>query len=164
MDAAAAAAWAGLFGVEVGATATLLGLVFVGVSINLTRIMASGLLVDRALEAVILLLAGSTVATLALVPGQPLPLLGAEALAAGLVSWVALAVFQRRSWRRRAAGNLAFAVRVLMGQAATLPFLVGGAALAAGAPAGLYGLAAGLLFATIWAVIDSWVLLVEILR
>jgi modulator of FtsH protease len=165
VDATEAAAWADLFAAQMGATAALLGLVFVGVSINLTRIMASGLLVDRALEAVVLLLMSLTVATLGLVPGQPAALLGAEALVAGLVAWGVLVRFQARSRRRLAAGQRgAFVLRVALGQAATLSFVLGGAAMLAGTPAGLYGLAAGMLAATVGAVVDSWVLLVEILR
>ena len=42
MEASVTAGWETLLAAELGAAATLLGLVFVGVSINLTRIMASG--------------------------------------------------------------------------------------------------------------------------
>ena len=44
-------AWTDLFVATVGATAALTGLIFVGVSINLTRITAFKGLPERALEA-----------------------------------------------------------------------------------------------------------------
>ena len=165
MEASVTAGWETLLAAELGAAATLLGLVFVGVSINLTRIMASGLLVERALEAVVLLLAVLTATAVALVPGQGPAGLGAALLVIGLAAWAALVGFQLRArWRLAPPLRAAFALRVLMGQAATLPFVVAGAGLLLGAGGGLYWLVPGLLVAVGWAVMDSWVLLVEILR
>ena len=57
---------------QVGASAALLGLVFVGISINLRDIVGSGSLVHRAGEAVILLGSILAVATVVLIPGAPL--------------------------------------------------------------------------------------------
>lgn len=48
--------WENFFIAEVGASAALAGLIFVGVSINLNRILSLPRLPDRALEAVSLLL------------------------------------------------------------------------------------------------------------
>jgi hypothetical protein len=165
VDVSVTAGWETLLAAELGAAATLLGLVFVGVSINLTRIMASGLLVERALEAVVLLLAVLTAATVALVPGQPAAALGAELVVIGLAAWAALIGIQLRARRRLSPGlRFPFALRVVMGQAATVPFVVAGAGLVVGPGGGLYWLVPGLLVAVGWAVLDSWVLLVEILR
>jgi hypothetical protein len=164
VEASVTAGWETLLAAELGAAATLLGLVFVGVSINLTRIMASGLLVERALEAVVLLLAVLTATAVALVPGQGPAVLGAALLVIGLAAWAALVGFQLRARRLTPPLRAAFALRVLMGQAATLPFVVAGAGLLLGAGGGLYWLVPGLLVAVGWAVLDSWVLLVEILR
>jgi modulator of FtsH protease len=61
-----------------GASAALLGLLFVGVSINLTKILGSRDPADRSLLTMILLLIILIVSSLLLVPGQPLNWLGAE--------------------------------------------------------------------------------------
>ena len=57
-----------------------------------------------------------------------------------------------------------FVVRIVLGQIATLALIAGGATLITGDPVGLGALTVGMLFCTLSAVLDSWVLLVEILR
>jgi hypothetical protein len=49
-------------------------------------------------------------------------------------------------------------------QVAAIPFVFGGLWLFAGNPKGLYVVAAGMIFSFIKAVLDAWVLLVEINR
>ncbi len=165
MDSSVTVPWQSLFSAELSAAVTLLGLVFVGLSINLGRIIASGVLIDRSLEAVFLLLALLVVATVALVPQQTVTWLGWETVAAGLAAWCLVVLFQERSRRHLAPGTgWNFVLRVVMGQIATLAFIAGGAMLVAGNPTGLGAVTVGMLFATISAVVDSWVLLVEILR
>jgi hypothetical protein len=53
---------------------------------------------------------------------------------------------------------------VVFGQAATLPFVVAGIALVEGGAEGLYWVVAGVVLSFVVAVIDAWVLLVEIHR
>jgi hypothetical protein len=65
---------------ELGAAAALAGLLFVSVSVNQARILQLGSMADRGLEALAMLLLVVVVASLPLVPGQPLRLLGAEIL------------------------------------------------------------------------------------
>lgn len=48
--------------------------------------------------------------------------------------------------------------------AGTVPLIVGGASVLAASGGGLYWIAAGIVFAVAGAVINAWVLLVEILR
>jgi hypothetical protein len=96
MNASPTAGWESLFSAELGAAAALLGLVFVGVSINISRIVASRLLVDRSLEAIVLLTQVLVVATVGLVPIQTFTSLGSETLVTGLLAWGAL-VFLRAS-------------------------------------------------------------------
>jgi hypothetical protein len=55
--------WENFFVGELGASSALAGLVFVGISINLTKILASPLLPSRALEALVALLAVLFVST-----------------------------------------------------------------------------------------------------
>ena len=58
----------------------------------------------------------------------------------------------------------AFVLRVALGQIATLPFVVAGIAVLAGGLGGLYWLVAGMIFATVVALFEAWVLLIEINR
>ncbi|HYB02575.1 MAG TPA: hypothetical protein VED37_20280 [Ktedonobacteraceae bacterium] len=62
--------WENFFIAEVGASAALLGLIFVGVSINLTRILSISGLPNRALLALIILLTILVISSLLLVPEQ----------------------------------------------------------------------------------------------
>lgn len=122
---------------EAGAAGILMGLVFVGVSINLEKILSDpgSSLTGRAAEALILLVAVLTASSLLLVPGQGRWPVGAEVLAVGTAAWawvLAIQALRLRSWR--AIGlNLrrAFMLRVALGQVATLPFVVAGIAVLA---------------------------------
>jgi hypothetical protein len=54
--------------------------------------------------------------------------------------------------------------RIVMVQVAVVPLLVEGVSLLLGAGGGLYWLVPGVLFCLVVAVLDAWVLLIEILR
>jgi hypothetical protein len=92
MHAYTTAGWEELFLAEVGASAALAGLLFVAISINLTKILEVRGLVGRAGEAIVLLVAVLVVSTLVLVPDQPCVALGTELLVAGLLAWSILVV------------------------------------------------------------------------
>jgi hypothetical protein len=165
MYAYSPADWEGLFLAGAGASAALAGLLFVAVSINLTKILQVPGRPGRAGEAIVLLVAVLVVAMLGLVPGQSPTVLGAELLAAGLVVWVILVVIHVRAVRERVGpspGTLAG--RVVLAQLAVLPLLVAGVSLLVGGGGGLYWLVPGVVFCLVVAVLDAWVLLVEILR
>ena len=84
--------WHEFFLVEAGVAAVLTGLVFIGVSINLDKIMSNpghGL-PGRALEALVLLMAVLVVTSFLLVAGQGTVLVGVEILAVGIVVWAAI--------------------------------------------------------------------------
>ncbi len=162
--------WHDFFLAQAGAAGVLTGLVFVGVSINLPKIVSdpgSGL-PGRAAEALILLVAVLTASILLLVPGQGQVMVGAEVLVVGLVTWgcvVAIQLLRLRSWRvMRPDLRQTFVLRVALGQIATLPLVVAGIAVLAGGLGGLYWLVAGMAFSIIVALFDAWVLLVEINR
>ncbi len=63
--------WSSFFSAEVGAAATLTGLLFVAISINLTRVLQFSYLPLRALEALATLVSVLFVATVGLIPNQP---------------------------------------------------------------------------------------------
>jgi len=156
--------WSDLFVATAGASAALAGLVFVAVSINIERILKFQGLPERALETVLLLLGVLLVSVVALIPGQSEAALGVELLALSLVLG---GVIARLPTSHPAGGREPrawlwgrWSVRV----AGTLPFLIGGVSVLAGSGGGLYWVAAGIVFAIAGAVINAWVLLVEILR
>src|SRR5262245_24883314 len=93
-------AWANFFIGQLGASAALLGLLFVGVSINLAKILGSRDLTNRALLAMILLLIILIVSSLFLIPGQPLTWLGAEVLILGIGVGAAGAIIEFHTLRR----------------------------------------------------------------
>jgi hypothetical protein len=162
--------WHDFFLAQAAAAGVLTGLVFVGVSINLQKIVSdprSGL-AGRAGEALILLVAVLTVSVLVLVPGQSLGVLGAEVLVVGLAAWgwiVAIQLQLLREWgTMRADLRVPFVLRVVLGQVATLPLVIAGVAVLCVGPVGLYWLVAGTVFSILAALFEAWVLLVEINR
>jgi hypothetical protein len=153
-----------------GAAAVLAGLVFVGVSINLDTIMSNpgyGL-ADRALEALVLLVAVLIATILLLVPAQGTGLAGAELLAVGLVDWAVVVIIQvlvLRNWRSlEPAFRWHFVPRVVLCQVATLPIVAAGVGVMGWGVGGLYWLVVGVVLSLLVAVLDAWVLLVEIHR
>ena len=164
MYAYSAAEWQSLFVAEAGASAALAGLLFVAISINLARILQGVGLSGRAGEAV-LLVAVLVVSTMAPVPGQSPTVLGAELLAAGLVAWSALVTIHVRAVRGQVGpSSRVLAGRIVLAQTAVLPLPVAGVSLLLGAGGGLYWLVPGVVFCLVAAVLNAWVLLIEILR
>ena len=162
--------WHDFFLAAAGAAAVLVGLVFIGVSINLEMIMADPTygLANRALEALILLMAVLIATCLLLVPAPGTVAAGVEVLTVGVVNWaanVAIQLLQLRNWRSLDPSfRRHFVPRVVFGQAATLPFVVAGISLLSWGAEGLYWLVAGVVLSFVVAVLDAWVLLVEIHR
>jgi len=154
--------WGELFLAEVGASAALAGLLFVAMSINLTKILEVQGLVGRAGEAIVLLVAVLIVSTLVLVPDQPRVALGTELLVTGLLAWSILAVIHVKAVRGHIGPSLV--ARIAMAQVAVLPFLVAGVSLLLRAGGGLYWLVPGVVLCLVVAVLNAWVLLIEILR
>jgi hypothetical protein len=146
---------------QLGASAALLGLVFVGISINLQNVLSSRRLVDRAAEAVLLLASILLGSTAVLLPEQSARTLGVELAVLGAVLLVGVLVFQRSLHLPVAAADaaegetgdaneprVAHFVRRLLGD-------VDGA---------LYWWAGAIVLAYVGALTSAWVLLIEILR
>ena len=157
--------WGELFLAEAGASAALAGLLFVATSINLTKILEVRGLVGRAGEAIVLLVAVLIVSTLVLVPDQPRVALGTELPVTGLLAWSILVVIHARAVRGGIGPSRPVLVaRVAMAQLAVLPYLVAGVSLLLRAGGGLYWLVPGVVMCLVVAVLNAWVLLIEILR
>jgi hypothetical protein len=165
VDALSIDAWSNYLSVQAGAAATLTGLVFVAVSINLSRILAIPGLTGRAAESLLQLFGVVAISTTALIPRQPPGALGIEILGLGAALWVTQTVLQVRYLKSKTGHPRYWGVtRVVQTQFANVPFFVSGILLLNDSPAGLYWLAPGLIFSLIAGVASAWVLLVEILQ
>ncbi len=158
--------WSNFFLGELSAAAALAGLLFVSVSVNQARILELGRMADRGLEALAMLFLVLIVASLPLVPGQSLRLLGAEIFIVGAATLVALVPLQRGYLRllepayRRRSGQMVAVDRL----AVTVIALAGLLLLWKGDATGLYLLAPGILLSFLAAGANAWVLLIEINR
>jgi hypothetical protein len=157
--------WTDFFVAEVGATAALLGLIIVAVSINLQRILQFPQLPGRAAEMLIMLTGALLACSFALMPGQTLFQFGVEVTLVGLFMTVSPIVIQARQISLMKTQPLTWWLwRHLIGLCSSVPVLIGGIYLLNGAAGGVYWVAGGVLAtlaATVW---SAWVLLVEILR
>ena len=165
MDTAVVDAWIPFWSAVAAAAATLTGLVFVAVSINLKPILKQSWLVDRAAESMMQLMGALLLAVATLVPHQPLRALGAEVIVISGTLWLTQTIGQIRYLHRSADHPLTWRLwRVVQTQAASAPLLVSGILLASPDPSGLWWLAPGLVLSLVAGVFNAWVLLVEILR
>jgi hypothetical protein len=157
--------WENFFIAEVGASAALLGLIFVGVSINLTRIISLPGLPNRAFLALIILLTILIMCSLLLIPGQSQTLIGIELLVVGLIVWITatrldVIILLKKEPQYRSS----YMLNMALTQLALLPYIVAGIIVLTRGAGGLYWLVPAIIISFIKALLDAWVLLVEINR
>jgi predicted MFS family arabinose efflux permease len=151
---------------ELAAASALAGLLFVSVSVNQARILQLGRMADRGLEALAMLFLVVVVASLPLVPRQPLRLLGGEILVIATVTLFVVIQLQRTYLRdvepqyRPQSMRMVTLNRIAVGTIA----LIGGVLLCRGDGVGMHLLPAGILLSFLAAGFNSWVLLIEINR
>jgi hypothetical protein len=157
-------AWAN-FGVAVsGASAALIGLLVVALSINLRQIVRSEHLPARALLALLLLVMPLVAGVMLLVP-QSTVAFGVELLVLGAAVGLWLGVLARPSVRPpEQSAVIWFVDSALPAAVVSLATLTTGVLLVVGKPAGLFGLPVVVLAGFAGALVGAWVLLVEILR
>ncbi|HUQ63377.1 MAG TPA: hypothetical protein VM121_06470 [Acidimicrobiales bacterium] len=164
------ARWSEFALAHLGASAALLGLVFVALSINLRDVVGSQPLVNRAAEAVVVLASVLVTATVVLIPGQDRGVLSAEVLAVAVVTSFAVwrleggsrAMGRKGDERGPSPSQVAFRRAMCLG--AQLLLVVAAIALAVEAGGGLYWWPAAVVAAYVGALGNAWVLLIEILR
>lgn len=148
----------------VGASATLTGLLFVAISINLDRILEFERLPRRAAGTLSLLLALLVAGLFVLAPAQGDGTTGAEVAATGVGLAVVAGVLARRT--KPAPGDpLRWTIAPLL--TLLLPavaLLVGGITTAAKSGGGLEWFLAAAVVGFLGAALDAWVLLVEVKR
>ena len=157
--------WQTFFSVQAESAATLTGLVFVAVSINLARILTSPGLPGRAAETIAQFLQVFFISTAVLIPGQKPRPLAAEILGVVLLCWV-LQVGVQVKYARSRSGHptLWIASRIVQTQMCTIPLFLAGILLLTGSPTAIYWLIPGFFLSFLAGVINAWVLLVEINR
>jgi modulator of FtsH protease len=155
------AAWANFFVAEVGASAALVGLLFVAVSINLTRILQFAHLPSRAAEALLAFLSVLAIATLGLVPALSSTTFGIAIAAIGACTWLANTIALTRTWKVFA--QYGVVLRLIFNQVPPLLFVVAGVLSATSCALGLW-LVLGTLASFASGVFGAWVLLIEIQR
>ncbi len=157
--------WQTYLSVAAEAAATLTGLVFVAVSINLARIVEIPGLPSLAVDSMSQLLGVVFIALASLVPGQRLPILGGEVLTVAVVLWLIQARLQIAYVRSDTGHPRQWATtRMLRTFAACLPFLIGGILMIRGSATGMYWFLPGVLLSIVAGVLNAWVLLVEVIR
>jgi len=157
--------WSNFFIGTAGAAATLTGLIFVGVSINLVKILSIPKLPGRALISLILLLQILLLSLLFLVPKQSLNTLGIEVLCLSFITWASISktdigIFQSKPKEFKPQ----YAFNILLSQIAVIPYFIGGIELLTSGECGFYWFVPAIIFSFLKAVLDAWVLLVEINR
>jgi CDP-diglyceride synthetase len=158
-------AWHDFFVAEVGASAALVGLLFVSVSLNLAKILATNGLTTRALLALLLLGAVLVVSSLMLIPEQSANVLGIEILGIAVLVWAFGTYYDIRALRDAEPETRGYFLQHLVEFEATMvPYFAGGVLLTMGRNEALYWIAAAVIASFVTAIMDAWVLLVEINR
>jgi modulator of FtsH protease len=164
VNAYATQGWESFFVAEAGAAAALAGLLFVAVSINLDRILSIPGLSGRAAEALLILFCVIAVSSLGLVPGQALAGLGLEISGISALTYFYVLFAQFRVVRPPGTKLFWTGVRVVGSSLGLLPLVIGGVSTVLRAGGGLYWLGPGVILSFGAALLDAWVLLIEIQR
>jgi hypothetical protein len=155
--------WTNFFLTAAGASAALAGLVIVATSVNIARILQFRHLPFRAgttISTLILILVSSLVA---LIP-QRASSLGLEIFVFGFICWlleIRSSQLSNVARIERQRPRFESILEATLGQIQTIPFMIGGAMISAGRPAGLYWVATGIIAVFIASTLNVWVLTVE---
>ena len=100
-----------------------------------------------------------------IVPGQSLTLVGIEVLGIGLCAWITIILADVSVWRSAEAPyRRVIPFLIVMNQLSVVPYIIAGFTVLVRGSNGLYWLVPAILISFVKALMDSWVLLVEINR
>ncbi len=158
--------WANFFMALCGASAALIGLLFVALSINMERIIHIPYLVNRVAEALLIFSSPISFSILGLVPHQSTWAFGVEILVSSALIWLVITVAECTHVVNRPpeATVKTLFVWITQMQAAAIAPIVGGILLVSGHESGFYWLVPASLMAYTGSITNAWVLTVEILR
>jgi hypothetical protein len=158
------AAWHGFAIATVGAAATLTGLIFVAISINLDRILEVERLPRRAAGTLALLLALLVVGLFLAAPGQGRSAVAVELGLTGLVLGCAAVFIATRATREVGEPLRWLAGPFVILLAPALALMAAAVSIGVGSGGGLYWVLGAVVVGFCGAVADAWVLLVEVKR
>jgi modulator of FtsH protease len=158
--------WDNFFLTTASAAATLTGLIFIGVSINLAKILTIAHLPFRALGSMMLMATVLLISLFCQVPGQRPTLLGGEVLFTGIIIWAVMTWREIGMWRTMEKQyRFHYFRNLLLTQLATVPYLLYGTIFIWWrSDSAFYWLVPAFIFSFIKVITDAWVLLVEINR
>ncbi len=167
MSAFALALWHDYFITVAQVSATLAGLLFVGLTISLGHVLAGNGYMSRAFVALFLQFEMLLIGIFGIVPGQPVRVVGAEFIVTGLAILIGTSIFVYNfpEHENSVLGSRGpRMVRTVLAWIATMAPVIAGAGLIADWPSALYFLVPAQIASLYLSIGNAWVFAVEIPR